>query len=305
VKLIDFGIAKAASSHMQTQVGTVKGKFSYMAPEYLREKLDHRVDIWAVGVIAHELLANRRLFDADDDFKVIDMVRSLEIEPPSTYNEDVPPDLDAVVMTALQRDPTQRWQSAGAMRNALANAAAELQTVVTNAQLLEWVEWTFSQKPPGEGSELSQLITILDTPSRPAVKIRPRAPDEPTIQGRKSSQRGAVKAEADKGDKPLKGEKTKAERRAAKAAQSAPPPAGEGRYFARALKAFVTPKAGVAAVKKAFSTPRVGAAMVQRRSAGRRFLSTLVFLLVLGGIGVGLAAWLWGWPFDLQQLLLG
>jgi hypothetical protein len=45
--------------------------------------------------------------------------------------------------------------------------------------------------------------------------------------------------------------------------------------------------------------------MVQRRSAGRRFLSTLVFLLVLGGIGVGLAAWLWGWPFDLQQLLLG
>src|ERR1043165_4877488 len=133
---------------MQTQVGTVKGKFSYMAPEYLREKLDHRVDLWAVGVIAHELLSNRRLFDADDDFKVIDMVRSLEVEPPSTYNEDVPPDLDAVVMTAVQRAPTQRWQAASAMRTALANAAAELQTVVTNAQLLEWVEWTFSQKPP-------------------------------------------------------------------------------------------------------------------------------------------------------------
>jgi len=209
------------------------------------------------------------------------------------------------VMTALQRDPTQRWQSDGAMRTALANAAVELQTVVTNAQLIEWVEWTFSQKPPGENSELSQLITILNTPSRPAARIRPRAPDEPTIQGRKSSQRGVVKAEADKGDKPLKGEKTKAERRGAKAAQSPPPPPGEGRYFARALKAFVTPKAGVAAVKKALSTPRVGAAMVQRRSAGRRFLSTLLFLLLLSGIGIGLAAWLWSWPFDLQQLLLG
>ncbi|HUS32160.1 MAG TPA: serine/threonine-protein kinase [Kofleriaceae bacterium] len=269
VKLIDFGIAKAASSSVQTQVGTVKGKFSYMAPEYLREKLDHRVDIWAVGVIAHELLTNRRLFDANDDFKVIDMVKELRIDPPSRRNVDVPPDLDAVVMTALQRDPDQRWQSAAAMRTALANAAAELQTVVTNAQLIEWVEWTFSQKPPGEGSDLSQLIQILETPSRPSARLS--NPDEPTVKGRKQSAQ------------PVKSE----------------------RYFARALNAFSTPKAGIAAVKRAFSTPQVGAAMVKRNSSGLRFVTTLLFLLLLGAIGVGIAAWFASWPFDLQQLLLG
>jgi eukaryotic-like serine/threonine-protein kinase len=295
VKLIDFGIAKAALSSVQTQVGTVKGKFSYMAPEYLREKLDHRVDLWAVGVIAHELLANQRLFDADDDFKVIEKVRALEIEPPSTFNEDVPADLDAVVMTALQRDPARRWQAAAAMRTALANAAAELQTVVTNAQLVEWVQWTFSQKPPGEGSELTKLIKILETPSRPSA--RALGPHEPTIAAKRaSSQRPAVKA--------TKSDKFKPAPKSVKL--PAQPPEGEGgRYFARALKAFTTPKAGVAAVKRAFATPRVGAAMVQRRSTGKRFLLTLLFLLLLAGIGVGIAAWFWGEPFDLQELLLG
>jgi serine/threonine-protein kinase len=307
VKLIDFGIAKAALSSVQTQVGTVKGKFSYMAPEYLREKLDHRVDLWAVGVIAHELLANQRLFDADDDFKVIEKVRSLEIEPPSTFNEDVPPDLDAVVMTALQRDPTHRWQAAAAMRTALANAAAELQTIVTNAQLIEWVQWAFSQRPPGEGSELTKLIKILETPSRPSARL---GPHEPTIAAKRaSSQRPAVKApksdkfaagaHEEKTTKPAKNQSKKDPK------ASKEPPPGEGRYFARALKAFTTPKAGVEAVKRAFATPRVGAAMVQRRSTGKRFLLTLLFLLLIAGIGVGIAAWFWGEPFDLQELLLG
>jgi serine/threonine-protein kinase len=166
VKLIDFGVAKAASSTMQTHVGTVKGKFSYMAPEYLSGQLDARVDLWALGAIAHEMLTNRRLFDADEDIKVLDRVKNKEIVPPSTFNPDVPADLDQIVMTALQRDPSQRWQSAAAMRTALENAAAELQTIVTSSQLIEWVEWSFSQKPPGEDSELSQLIRILETPSK-------------------------------------------------------------------------------------------------------------------------------------------
>ena len=304
VKLIDFGIAKAASSSVQTQVGTVKGKFSYMAPEYLRDKLDHRVDLWAVGVIAHELLTNRRLFEANDDFKVIEMVREKRIDMPSRFNEDVPPDLDSVVMTALQRDPDQRWQSAAAMRTALANSAAELQTVVTNAQLLEWVEWTFSQKPPGEDSELSKLIQILETPSRPSARLR--GPNEPTISARRvSSQQRAMNAD----DATVKGKRRSSQH----------PAQGEGRYFARALKAFSTPKAGIAAVKRAFSTggaavvkqksnrafstPQVGAAMVKRNSGGWRFTTTLLFLLLLAAIGVAAAAWFASWPFDLQQLV--
>jgi serine/threonine-protein kinase len=170
VKLIDFGLAKAKTSLVQTQVGTVKGKFRYMAPEYLTGKLDRRVDLWALGVVAHELLTTHQLFDGEHDLAVLDRVRSMVIDPPSHQNPDVPPELDAIVMKALDRDPDKRWQSAGAMKIALADVAAELQTVVTNQQCVQWVEWAFTQEPPGDRSELSQLITLLEQPSRPSGK---------------------------------------------------------------------------------------------------------------------------------------
>jgi eukaryotic-like serine/threonine-protein kinase len=170
VKLIDFGLAKAKSAQQTTTVGTIKGKFSYIAPEYLGGRLDSRCDLWSVGALAHELLTSRTLFEGDDDFDVLERVKTMAIHPPSSHNKDVPPELDAIVLTALERDTARRWQSAQAMRNALVNAASELQTIVTNAQLAQWVEWAFSQVPPGENSELSQLIQILDVPSRPRAR---------------------------------------------------------------------------------------------------------------------------------------
>jgi serine/threonine-protein kinase len=166
VKLIDFGIAKATSSTVHSNAGVVKGKFRYMAPEYLKGKLDSRVDLWALGTVAYELLTNKHLFDGSDDFNILYNVKFADIEPPSKSNPDVPNDFDVIVMTALQRDPDRRWQSAGAMRTALANASAELQTTVTNAQLIEWVDWTFTEAPPKRDSELSQLIEILHSPTR-------------------------------------------------------------------------------------------------------------------------------------------
>jgi eukaryotic-like serine/threonine-protein kinase len=173
VKLIDFGIAKATSQTVHSNVGVVKGKFSYMAPEYLKGNLDHRVDVWALGVVAHELLTNRRLFKGANDFETIYKVRADELVPPSRSNPDVPPELDTIVMTALQREPDARWQSAGAMRAALANAASELQVVVTNEQLIEWVDWTFTQASLDENSEVSELITLLETPFSTVSNVLP------------------------------------------------------------------------------------------------------------------------------------
>ena len=166
VKLIDFGVAKLKSSSIQTHVGTVKGKFSYMAPEYMGGQLDARCDLWALGVVAHELLTNRMLFDADDDLKVIERVKHAPLPPPSRYNPDVPRDLDAVVMTALERAPARRWQTAAAMRAALVNFSNELQTSVTNAQVIEWIEWAFTQQPGEERSGVTALIQLLEQPSK-------------------------------------------------------------------------------------------------------------------------------------------
>ena len=83
VKLIDFGIAKASGAGMQTMSGTLKGKFAYMAPEYIAGRLDARADLFAVGVIAHELLTNRPLFSGRDDIDTLTRVRDMRIEPPS------------------------------------------------------------------------------------------------------------------------------------------------------------------------------------------------------------------------------
>jgi eukaryotic-like serine/threonine-protein kinase len=170
VKLIDFGLAKAKTAVQKTQVGTLKGKLRYIAPEYLSGKLDRRADIWAVGAIAYEMLTAQQLFDGEDDVDVLARVRRMEIPPPSRINPDVPPELDAVVLRALQRDPQRRYQAAGAMKVDLLNVAAVLQTIVTNNQLKEWAEWAFSQEPPDEHSELSRLIDVLTFGSKPAVR---------------------------------------------------------------------------------------------------------------------------------------
>ncbi len=162
VKLIDFGIAKVADAgEVQTQAGYIKGKYAYIAPEYTHGHLDSRADLFGLGVIAHELLATRRLFNAPTDFETIKRLREMPIQPPSRWNPQVPADVDDIVMTALQRDPTLRWQSASAMRTAIHNAARTTENVVTTSQLADWVEWCFGKKPIQESTGLVKAIDTL------------------------------------------------------------------------------------------------------------------------------------------------
>lgn len=147
VKLIDFGIAKASGAGMQTLGGTLKGKFGYMAPEYIAGRLDARADLFALGVIAHELLTNRPLFSGRDDIHTLTRVRDMRIDPPSKKNPQVPPEIDDVVMTALARDPDRRWQHATALRTALTTLTRRLGLTATNTQVIQWLDWGFAQAP--------------------------------------------------------------------------------------------------------------------------------------------------------------
>jgi serine/threonine protein kinase len=111
VKLTDFGIAKA--SNRASTAGMLKGKFAYMAPEQARgEPVDSRTDLFALGITLWELLTGARLFDGDSDLAVLRAVQEREIRSPSTVNRVVDPALAEVVMTALQRDPARRFQTA-------------------------------------------------------------------------------------------------------------------------------------------------------------------------------------------------
>jgi serine/threonine protein kinase len=94
VKIVDFGLAKASSQLEQSEPGIIKGKFAYLSPEAaLGEEVDCRADIFAVGIILWELLASRRLFDAESDVQILYKVQATKVPPISQINRSVPPDL--------------------------------------------------------------------------------------------------------------------------------------------------------------------------------------------------------------------
>ena len=106
IKLIDFGIAKAATGQPATQVGILKGKFGYMSPEQARGlPVDRRSDVFALGIIFYELLTGLRLFAGEADFAVLERVRRAEIIPPRRANPAIPEEIERIVMNALAREP--------------------------------------------------------------------------------------------------------------------------------------------------------------------------------------------------------
>ncbi len=120
VKIIDFGIAKAEGRATQTMAGLVKGKFAYMSPEQIRGlPVDHRSDIFATGILLHEMLSTRPLFSRSSEFETLKRARSAIAEPPSQFNPLVPKALDAIVLKALARHVDDRYQTAQELRDAL------------------------------------------------------------------------------------------------------------------------------------------------------------------------------------------
>jgi serine/threonine protein kinase len=112
VKLLDFGIAQALMK-FTSEIGVLKGKFSYMSPEQIRGMpVDARTDIFSAGIILHEMLTTEKLFRGDTEFALMEKVRKAEVPPPSRFNRRVPPELDAICLRALARDVGERYQTA-------------------------------------------------------------------------------------------------------------------------------------------------------------------------------------------------
>ncbi len=173
VKLLDFGIAKAATQTSQTEAGIVKGKFSYMSPEQcLGKPLDARSDIFAIGACLYEALTGKPAFRRASD---LDTMRAIVHEPvPSArlVRGDVPPRLDAILRKALAKDPGQRFQTAGEMYVALERFLAEQGEFVHAMHIANAIETMIpdaaSRGPFGPGSSPSQKALQLESGSRPA-----------------------------------------------------------------------------------------------------------------------------------------
>jgi serine/threonine protein kinase len=114
VKVTDFGVAKASTQQTKTRTGILKGKVSYMSPEQcLGDTLDHRTDVFALGIVLYELLTRRRLFRDKSDLLIMQRITGEDVAPSSSVNALIDPGLDAIVMKSLARDVLRRYQSTG------------------------------------------------------------------------------------------------------------------------------------------------------------------------------------------------
>ena len=140
VKLTDFGVAKASSNIVETDTGTVKGKFAYMAPEQaLGHEIDRRVDVFALGTVLWEALASRRLFRANTDAQTLLRITRGEVPSLLEARPEVGEDLDAIVRCALALEPNERFETAGALARALQRQCGD----VSAEDLRNWMHAHF------------------------------------------------------------------------------------------------------------------------------------------------------------------
>ena len=117
VKLVDFGIAKAASKASHTQTGALKGKLLYMSPEQAWGKnIDHRTDIFSLGTVICEMLSGQKLFYGDSEMSILEKVREAKITPPQELRPDLPEELERILLKSLDRDPEKRYRDCRAMQ---------------------------------------------------------------------------------------------------------------------------------------------------------------------------------------------
>ena len=148
VKIVDFGIAKAAMRQVETRSGSLKGKVSYMSPEQCKmTSIDRRSDIYALGVVLYEMATTTRLFKNDSDYLVMDAICNGKIPLPRVRRADLPNELAMIIMTALSTEPDRRYQTAEELRSAL-DAFAIKAGIASNAgALATYMRKLFGEKP--------------------------------------------------------------------------------------------------------------------------------------------------------------
>ncbi len=191
-RVVDFGIAKARGRIQTTRDGQLKGKAGYVAPEQLLGmEIDRRVDIYATGVVLWEMLAGKRLFEGDGPAVVMRNVLEQKIEPPSRRASGIPRALDDVVMRALSRSPSDRFENAREMvaaleRTVLPASAREIEqwvhslaadVLAERAALVSAIE-NDSARAFGDGAERTYEATSMAL-LRPAARGKP-TDDVPT-----------------------------------------------------------------------------------------------------------------------------
>lgn len=156
VKITDFGIAKIQMLERdETTGGLLKGKFSYMSPEQVRgDKLDHRSDIFSLGIVAWELLTHHKMFEGPNDYHILEKVREALYIPPRQLNPNLPADVEEIITKMLTRYPEDRYQSVGQVRMDLLRYLSNSRLFPSRAHLSAFVRKLFEDKMHAETEEI-------------------------------------------------------------------------------------------------------------------------------------------------------
>jgi TonB family protein len=179
IKLCDFGIAKAASKASHTRAGALKGKLQYMSPEQAWGKdIDHRSDIFSLGLVLYEMLTLEKVFAGDSELSVLEQVRNPRVSAPSTVNPDIEPEMDRIVLKALQPEREERYQSARSLQRDVEAVMREHGWAPDHTTIARFL------RELAEGGEITTTPSVSDTgvPPPPPPEPPPSAADDEMAQ---------------------------------------------------------------------------------------------------------------------------
>jgi len=182
VKILDFGIAKAATQSTLTQVGMIKGKVAYMSPEQAAGKIiDHRSDIFSTGILLYEMLTNKRMF-IGDTLQVLAQIREARIPWPGTIESDLPQQILDILRRALTKEPEERYQSCGEMQADIEKCMIELSMRPTTRGLAQYMKEIFKEEIAAESQVIREAAAISV-----GEELEPAQGEQPPEQSQKEA----------------------------------------------------------------------------------------------------------------------
>jgi serine/threonine protein kinase len=174
VKVLDFGIAKAASQVARTRTGVLKGKAAYMSPEQaLGEPLDRRTDVFSIGILLWELTTGRWLYRRRSELETLKAVVETDAPRPSSILADYPKDLEKIVLKTLARSPDKRWETAGELRSALEEISRSWRFRPATGSINKLMSAVFADEVAAWEAARATGMSLADH----LVNIRPDVPD--------------------------------------------------------------------------------------------------------------------------------
>lgn len=201
VKMLDFGIAKAANQIEQTRAGEIKGKLSYMSPEQCSGRpLDCRSDLFSLGVVLYEWVTGFKLFTGESEVAILKSITEGKIYKPSYFKADIPEAVEAILMKALEKDRDKRYQTAWEMQYDIDQFLSAYEFTPSNIHLSNFLKQLFFDELDEEAARLASTPKlgpqgspeedgVLSSPERLPSLPEAQRSREATVVGRHASER--------------------------------------------------------------------------------------------------------------------